>query len=160
MTDSIPSDARRFRMAIVPVFIFIFFGSLAVLCAIVIPVVLNQYGFNGNWLLIIKVSRIVVPAMVLLAFVFSWMLHLAFPSYISSRGVDSYPFSGKRRLLAWTDIARVNRFRLGNLTFLRLYPKGKGPVIWLPLFQTPRPGFLDGIRKSAPPNHPILAYLG
>ena len=159
MVTPIPPDARRFRMAVIPSTIFIFVAGFILGHVGGISLLLIEHGTHVNWAAVSKIVLLSIPAMLLFAFVWALVLRLLFPSYVSSAGVHGHSFWGTRAYLGWPDMARAKKFRLGNLVYLRLYSKTGETIIWFPLFLSPPAGFVTEIRKSAPPNHPILSHL-
>lgn len=163
MTPPIPPDARRFRMRIIPSMIFISVGGLCLGYLFGIALILIKHQFAINWMSLLKRIPFTIPIAILaalvLSFIWSSILALLFPSYISSNGIHGHSLWSGRCFIAWADITRAKKFNLMNLTYVRLYSGSNATTLWLPLFQSPRVEFLKEIAKFAPPNSPIRDYL-
>jgi hypothetical protein len=156
----IPSDARLFRMAIVPLIILIFVGGFIVGHAMGISVLVASHRSPFPWHLLSIIICYSVPLILIYACIMALAISLFFPSCITSNGIHGYSFWGSRSYLGWAEITRAEKASLVNLKFLRLYNNAGNAIIWLPLFQSARTEFQSEIRKFAPPNHPILSHLG
>jgi hypothetical protein len=150
MAISIPFECRKFRVAVIPMSLFIFFSGVVLF---LILIVITE-GFHINWGALTFASGF--------AFVFpiaySWMLSLLLPSAFSADGIYGHSFWGPRRFVRWQDIASVRTFRLVNLLWLRIYATD-GTVTWLPLFQSRSQEFRQEIQRLAALNSPVLNYI-
>ncbi len=155
---AIPSDAARFRMAILPPLIFISIGALVLGFALG-TVILAKHHYHLNWVIASKIILFSIPLLLLYALVFTLAISFLFPSFICATGIYGHSFLGGRQHLGWAEIIRVKKVCLGNLVYLRLYGKEGRGVMWFPLFQSPPAAFRNEIRRFAPPGHPILGHL-
>jgi hypothetical protein len=90
---------------------------------------------------------------------FAWVISVCFPIKLAPAGVHGHSFGGAPRFILWQDIARATPFRYLTFRFLRLHPAdGKGAT-WVALSQSRQKEFEEEIRKLAPPDCPIRAYL-
>jgi len=156
----IPSDAKQFRMAFLPMFLSMFlfgfiFGHLFALVAIII-----QFRADLHWVLFLNSLYYTIPFLLIYAVIFSFVITWFYSCIITSTGIYGHSSWGMRRFLGWSDISGVKKVSLGNLAFLKLRSNSGGTAIWLPLFQSDRVEFLETIRKCAPPGHPLLSHLG
>jgi hypothetical protein len=154
----IPSDCKKFRTAVLPVF-----GWLLVF------VLLGIFGFVG-YLLKVEGPHLNRPALekalvfgsvvaVAGTFVEALMFSLFFPVCFTAEGVHGHSGWGIRRFIRWQDIAAVRTFGVFNLKWLRIFSTADRKVIWLPLFQASPAGFREEIRRLAPPESPLLKHL-
>lgn len=148
MTFSIPSDCRKFKPAVAPLFICTF--VLAALGGFAFVLMLDGSPFEH---LALAVASAVVPvAALLLAWVFSFF----FPVSFSGDGIYGHSFWGRQRLVRWQDIGSAQPFTLLNLHWLRIYTRDYSAVTWLALFQSHNAEFQQELRRLAPAGNPIL----
>jgi hypothetical protein len=88
------------------------------------------------------------------------MLARYFPVALCSEGLYGHSVWGVRRFIRWQDVAAVNRFRIINLRWLRIYSRVDKEVVWLAMFQSRPIEFHDEIRRLAPKGNPLLNHLG
>jgi hypothetical protein len=156
----IPSDARRFRMAIVPMVLFIFLAGFIFGYGLGFGIAMAKVKAQVSWAILFKSAPFIIPFLLIYAVAFAFVISLFYPCSITSAGVYGHSFLGLRRFLGWSDISAAKKVSLGNLVFLRLRSNTDGTTIWLPLFQSDRVEFLETVRKCAPPGHPVLSHLG
>ena len=151
MAVPIPTEAKKFRAAVVPMFICIF--------------VLSALGFLS--LLLLRHGRHIdrhglvwpIEFEAIWSFVWAWMISLCFPAALATEGVYGHSFWGPRRFVRWQDMAAARTFRLFNLRWLRIYSTADNRVTWLPLFQSRRAEFCGEVQRLAPPDSPLLKPL-
>jgi hypothetical protein len=155
MSDFNPPTLKKFRGSIKSCFIFIFLSGMAGVC--IIQFFLHGFAHALRYWRIILSGLLFVgaPICILQALI----LVLLNPVAFSNEGIYDYSVLGKKRLLRWEDILEVRRFKLINLTWLRIYSKVNKSVLWLPLFQSKPTEFVREIAKFAPPNSPIRNHL-
>jgi hypothetical protein len=146
-------------MAIVPMTLSVFVTGIIVGYALGIAIVLVRVKDHFDWAVVSKTAPYIVPILLVYAFVFAVAISLFYPCSITSTGVYGHSFWGLRRYLGWNEISAAKKKRIGNLVFLSLSSKTGGAAIWLPLFQSRRAEFVETVRKSASPNHPVLSQL-
>jgi hypothetical protein len=152
MAISVPSECRKFRAAIVPMFVFF-----------VVADGLCLFGFVlGRERLHFAPAAVLVAGASLLVFslIASCALSLSWPAGFSGNGVYGHSFWGVRRFVRWQEIEAARTFRLLNLQWLRIYRNGDGEVTWLALFQSDKNEFQQEIRRLAPPGNPVLEHFG
>ena len=151
VANTIPSDAKIFRSAVIPMFIWLFvFVMILLLCVIL--------ALDGHiiWRVFLKTILIVVLPLLIIT---TWVFYFAFPVGISSSGIYGHSIWGFRRFIGWQDIARVKKIRVLNLEWLRIYSAVNGKVTWLAHFQKEPTKFIEEIHKQAPPNNTVLTFL-
>jgi hypothetical protein len=150
MATRIPSNAKRFRPAILPSAAFLLLVALSGLFCIVL--ILDGLKFDRHALLIAVIFVTICSL--------AGALFLSFFSTagFSSDGVYGHSFWGVRRFASWRDIEDARPFRLLNLPWLRVYTVDKR-VTWLALFQSREPEFRQEIQRLAPVSSPILNHL-
>ena len=150
MTVSIPSDCRKFRAAVVPLFVFVFVVAIVgVWCAILAK---DGSHFDRH------AAAVASGFEVVFSLVAAWMLSLCFPDAFSREGIYGHSFWGRRRFVSWQEVAAARTLRLLNLRYLRVYA-ADGKVTWLALFQSEGADFRQEIRRFAPPESPVLKCL-
>lgn len=87
------------------------------------------------------------------------LVKLAYPVRLTTDGIHSQSIWGLPCFMRWQDIKTARRFRFFNLPWLRIYPKEKGTVMWMPLFQSARDQFKQEMQRLAPPDSPVLGQL-
>lgn len=147
-------------MGIISLTLFMFFFGCVAGYALGVPAIVIKSGHALNLVALSKSIICSVPILLIVSFVFAVIISVLFPSYISPQGLHGHSFWGTRNFLAWTDITQVRPFKLGNLTYARLYSGSGQTTLWFPLFQSPQPYFSDEIRRFAPKDSPILNFLG
>jgi hypothetical protein len=155
----IPSDAKRFRMALVPITVFIFISGLVLGYALALSTILLKEKSGSDWHELFNYTPIVIPFLMIYAFAIALAISLIYPCCVAVTGIYGHSFWGLRSYLGWSDISAAKKTRLGNLVFLKLCNKAGRAVIWLPLFLSRRVEFQEAIRKFAPPGHPVLSHL-
>ena len=144
------TDARKFRMAILPMWFFILvLGYL--------------FGFVGNLIVFgrsldLHTQPAIFGVSAVLAGISTVVLRVFFPTSLTVDGVYAHSVWGKPCFAAWRDITRVQPFRILNLQWLRLYTS-RGEVTWLAMFQSHREQFLNELGKLAPANSPMRKFL-
>ena len=152
MANSIPPEVKRFRMAIVPLAIFIFVVSMLGFTLIVI---IRDGITNVRWR---DLLRIVIWFELPWAIFWSPLIYWLLPAGLSLDGVYGHSFWGFRRFVRWHNIKTVRKFPLPLIPFIRIFSLD-GEVTWLPLFQSRPAEFQEAIRKFAPSDSPILNCL-
>jgi len=151
MAISIPSDCRKFRAAITPMFVCVsVMGIFGLFCVVLI---LDGPHFDRHALAVASAS---VPVSSL---VLSWLLSILYPASFSADGIYGHSFWGRRRFIRWQDVATARRFRLLNLRWLRIYTTGDSKVTWLALFQSHKADFRQEIQRLAPADSPVLNHI-
>jgi hypothetical protein len=157
MASFIPPELKRFRAPIIPGAIFIFL--LMVVFTFVGTILLDGLGNT----LTLRYWRILLGTYLFVGAPFSILgsliLVLRNPVAFSNHGIYAFSFSGKKCFLRWEDILQVQRFKLLNLTWLRVYSKSSKHVLWLPLFHSHPAEFLHEIGELAPANSPVRYFL-
>jgi hypothetical protein len=150
MTIAIPSDCRKFRAAIPPMFFCTIVASLpGFLCVVLI---LSRVSFDRRGILSGSAS---IPVT---SFLLTSLLSIYYRAGISAEGIYGHSVWGTRRFIAWQEIAGARTFRLLNLRWLRIYGRD-GKVTWLALFQSRPAEFEREIRRLAPDGSPVLRFL-
>jgi hypothetical protein len=150
MTVSIPSDCRKFRAAVVPLFAFVLAGTIVVLWCLILA--------TDGWHFDRHAAAFASGFEAVFSLGASWMLSLLFPDGFSEKGIYGHSFWGRRRFVGWQDVAAARTLRLFNLRFLRVYATD-GKVTWLALFQSQGAEFRQEIRRLAPPESLVLKCL-
>lgn len=150
MANSIPSECRKFRAAVMPMATFMFVTGMAMV--ILLIVITDGFHFDRRALAIATGTALAF------SIAYSWMLSCLFPAAFSAEGIYGHSFWARRRFVRWPDVASARTFRLANLRWLRVYA-ADGTVTWLPLFQSQGAEFCEEIRRLAPPGNPILSRL-
>jgi hypothetical protein len=153
MADLIPPNVKQFRIAIIPMTIFIFVGSMG----IALSGIIFEHGFaNVDWYFLMKGCVFFgLPCALLMAVMMCWL----YPAGFSADGIYAHSSWGKRRYINWLEIEKVRKFTIFNLRWLRIYSSVSGKVAWLPLFQSRPTEFRNEIQKFAPPDNPLLNHL-
>ena len=155
MANFIPPTLKKFRGSIISGTIFVFLVAAVFTC---IGIVI-RHGFADilrHWrVLVSTILFVTAPLSFLLSLAFILLYSVAF----SNEGIYSYSVLGTKCFLRWDDILQVRRFKLLNLTYLRIYSKADKNVLWLPLFQSQPAEFMREIGKFAPPGCPIRNHL-
>jgi hypothetical protein len=148
---SLPADCRKFRLRVVPLFVFVLvIGQLALFCF-----VLATSGLRFGWVALALWS--VFTAVLSLGG--AWVLSYLFPDAVASEGVYGHSTWGRRRFARWEDIALVEVYRLFHLSHLRLHSKSDEKVTWIGLFHVGADDFLQEIQKFAPSDNPIHPFV-
>jgi len=147
MAISIPSDCRKFRAAVIPVFAFLFIIATTVLFCLILAA--DGWHFDRN------LAAFAAGFEAICSFVVSWMLSRLYPDAISVDGIYGHSAWGRRHFVAWKDVAAARTFRLLNLQWLRV-DAGDGRATWLALFHSQDADFRQEIQRLAPPDSPIL----
>jgi len=150
MAITLPSDARKFRVAVTPLFVFVFAIAVAGLCCYVFAK--DGWHFNRHAL------AFAIGFQAIVAFVLSWTVSFCCRDALSSDGIYGHSFWGQRRFVCWRDVTDARTLRIFNLRCLRVYAVD-GKVTWLALFQSRDTEFRQEIRRLAPSENPILKCL-
>jgi len=149
MSISIPSESKKFRVAIIPLFMWLLLlGLPLVFCLLLILA-----GLDFGELAFASVFWVVY------SFVASLMLSYLFPDAISPEGVYGHGFWGQRQFVRWQDVAAARTLRILNLGWLRVYSTTDSKTTWLGLFHSRSAEFREEIKRLAPPDSPILNCL-
>lgn len=146
--QSIPSDSRKFRVAVAPLFVCVLVLGLLGLCSVVL--MLDGMQFDQRALAFASASVLVC------SLVGAWLLSRQFPAAFSADGIYGHSFWGRRRFVRWQGIAAAQPFRLLNLRWLRIYRIDYSEVIWLALFQSHKAEFEREMRRLAPAGSAIF----
>jgi hypothetical protein len=150
MAISIPPDCRKFRAAVIPLFIFVFtFAMVGLFCLILAT---DGWHFDRH------AAAFATGFEVIFGLVASWMPSCFFPDAFSTEGICGHSFGGRRRFVSWQNVAAARTFRLFNLLWLRVY-SADGKITWLALFQAHDTDFREEIRRFAPPSSPVLKCI-
>ena len=145
--------------AVSPVFWFLF----VLVWLLGIPFGFFLIAHYDGWRGAIQFLPFGAPIGVIAAIVWSifwaYLLHIVFPTRISSEGVAAYSVWGTRRFIAWQQIAMVCPIRILNLRYLRLYSSTDRRVTWLPLFSADPDAFHAALHETLPSDSPILAHI-
>jgi hypothetical protein len=152
MGDSIPSQARQFRAAVMPMFFCVYLSVVVIAGGY--EVALNRFALVWRALLVGFAAGVPV------AWFGAWTLARYFPAAVSSEGLYGHSVWGVRRFIRWQDITAVKGFRILNLRWLRVYSRVDKEVVWLAMFQSRPIEFQDEIRRLAPEGSPLLNHLG
>jgi hypothetical protein len=145
-----PSNSRKFRIAVLPLFLFVLVGSiLGIACLFLID---HRRHFDLHALLRATVALLV------LSLLWACLLHIFFPASFTADGIYGHSFWGPRRFVRWQDIKEARTFRSFNLNWLRIYATDN-TVTWLALFQSHQTAFREEIQRLAPVGNPILNHL-
>lgn len=146
--QSIPSDCRKFRVAVAPLFVCAFvLGTFGGFCVVLM---LDGWPFERLGLVVASAS---VPVA---ALVMAWVVSIFYPASFSAEGIYGHSFWGRQRFVRWQGIAAARPFRLLNLRWLRIYRSDYSEVIWLALFQSHKAEFQQEMRRLAPAGSPIF----
>lgn len=151
MAISIPSGTKKFRPAVIPLFVF-FVVSIMLVAFLLIGI---KHGFHFY----LRPLAIVAGCVVIYSLGASWMLSALNSAGFSADGIYGHSVWGRRRFVRWQDIAMARTFRFFNLRWIRLHAATNKKVTWLPLFQTQKADFYLEIRRLAPPDSPVLRCL-
>jgi hypothetical protein len=151
MAISIPSECRKFKAAVTPLFVCILVLSMLGLFG----VVLSFDGLHFDRLALAVASMSVLTLAPLMA----WLSSVVYPASFSADGIYGHSFWGRRRFVRWQDVAVARTFRLLNLRWLRIYTTDYSKVIWLALFPANKVEFLKEIHRLAPSKSPIFKHL-
>ena len=153
MADFIPPALKRFRASTLSIAFPVF------IIAAPIGVLIPMHGFADalyNWRAVC--AGLIAGAVT--GLLYSFVTVVLNPAAFSNKGIYSHSFWGmKLRFLQWDDILQIRRFKLLNLTWLRIYSKTSKNVLWLPLFQSRPTEFLHEIGRFAPADSPIRNFL-
>lgn len=155
MANFIPPALKKFRGSIISGTIFVFL--LAVAGAFVFEI--SVHGFADtirHWPIFVGASLFWGAPVSLFSVLALVLLN---PVAFSNEGIYGYSVWGTKCFLHWEDIQQARRFKLFNLTWLRIYSKANKNVLWLPLFQSQPAEFMREIGKFAPPGSPIRNHL-
>src|SRR5271165_2523423 len=141
MAISVPSDIKKFKSAVTPLFVFVFAIAMTVLVCLVL--VKDGRHFDRRAL------AYAAGFQVLFSLGCSWLLSLFFPEAFSPDGIYGHSFWGQRSFVAWRDVTAARTFRLLNLRWLRVYSTS-GKVTWVALFQSQGTEFRQEVRRLAP----------
>lgn len=148
---SIPSDCRKFKAAVIPLFLCVLLLSIVGLFCVVL--------ISGEW----HFDRLEMAGATVFVLVCSplmaWLLSVGYPASFSADGVYGHSFWGTRSFVRWQDIAVARTFRLLNLRWLRIYTTDYSKVVWLALFQSHKAEFLQEIQRLAPVDSPVFKHL-
>jgi hypothetical protein len=152
MSADAKEEGKVFRAAVLPLSGAIAGpGMLFVLCLII-----RLYGWRHLDL------KVVLAGMVAVEFAgvaCAWAFSVCFPNKLNAAGVHGHSFWGVRRFIRWGDIQKATPFRYLVFRFLRLHPvDGKAPT-WIALSQARQKEFEEEVRKLAPADCPIRAFL-
>ena len=90
---------------------------------------------------------------------FAWVISVCFPNKLAPSGVHGHSFWGVPRFIRWQDIEKATPFRYLTFRFLRLHPVGGKSATWIAFSQARQKEFEEEIRKLAPPESPLRAFL-
>jgi hypothetical protein len=152
MTVDAKQDIKIFRAAFFPAFVAIAGPAFGIILGCVIRLQ-GWRHWDGKTLLTGAVEVVFAGA------ASAWVVSAGFPAKLGPGGVGGHSFWGAPRFIRWQDIHTARPFQYLSLRFLRLYPAdGSGPT-WIALSQARREEFEAEIRKLAPPECPIRAFL-
>jgi hypothetical protein len=154
MANEMPPDIKQFKVSIFSLFFF-FIGGVFI--GVVISFFIIGRTDLHRFLYVIEIG---IPFFLLLVVIMASLLYvITKPVGFSSDGIYASSQWGFRRFIHWSEIAKVRKYRLLNLKFLKIYSSVDGKVTKLRLFQARKNEFRDEIRKFAPPDSPILNFL-
>jgi hypothetical protein len=158
MANPIPLDEKRFKVSILSLLLY---SGMA--CCIGIVVGYLAILFHDNHVDLQRFLHAVLLSIfpiLLCGVIVTFLMYIATISMgFSADGIYGGSFFGLRRFIRWTDIAKVKKFSLLNLKYLRIYSMADGKVTWLILNQAHKKEFFDEMRKFAPPESPVLQFL-
>jgi hypothetical protein len=159
MANQMPPAVKQFKVSILPLFLY---SVLGVFIGLVPGFVLIAIHYGHPVLQrFLLISRLAAPLMLVVCVVATLLLYLvAIPSGFSADGIYGSSPLGFRRFIRWTEIARVRKLTILNLQFLRLNSGVDGRETVLPVFQARKREFREEIIKFAPPDSPILKFMG
>jgi len=152
MTMDAKQDRKVFRAALFPLSIAIAGPALVIVCCLTI----RLEGWRGLDLKSLFEGAVAIE---LAGLAFAWVISVCFPNKLGPSGVDGHSFWGVRRFIRWQDIQRASPFRYLGFKFLRLYPGGGRGATWIAFSQARQKEFEEEIRKLAPLESPIRAFL-
>lgn len=148
MTTPQPRETMVFRAAIRPPFLFlvpvVLVGGI---CVGAVPNGLSE--FNAE--ILIGAAALAVAW----SFANAWLLSRMYPIRISKAGLEGFTVWGGRLFVHWQEIAAARKFRLVNLSWLRVYSSQHRGVLWLPLFLARKEEFVEAVHHFAPLGSPI-----
>jgi hypothetical protein len=153
MSTQPQNDIKVFRERVLPVFVAI--AAIALAVSFIFRIL--KEGLQG-----VDVGALLIGAVAatLASLLWAWLMTLCFTLKLSSEGVFGHSVWGIRRFVRWQDIAAVKPFRFLNLRYMRLYPHGGTPPIWITLDLAHKSEFEQELQRLAPPNSPIRRCLG
>ncbi len=146
-----PSDSKKFRAAITPIFAFIFTFSMVGASSIILMI--------DGWHVNLKAWADSMVFDVMFSFGLAWLISFRNPVSFSADGIYGYSSWGVNRFVSWRDMKAVRPFWFVKLQYLRIYAAADGKVTWLPMFQSQKDEFWQEIRRFAPAESPILNFL-
>jgi hypothetical protein len=152
MSVDAKQDIKVFRAALFPAFIAIAGPALGIVLGFVVQL-------DGWRHLDARSLLTAVVAVASAGFASAWVVSVCFPTKLGPSGVQGHSFWGAPRLIRWGDIHRAVSFHYLTLKFLRLFPSDGTAPTWIALSQARRREFEEEIRKLAPPESPIRAFL-
>lgn len=154
MANEMPPDIKQFKVSIFSLFLFLTEGVFT-------SAVISFFIFGRTDLhRFLDAIEIAMPFLLLLVIIMTSLLYVVTkPIGFSPDGIYASSQWGFRRFIHWSEIAKVQKNRLLNLKFLKIYSSIDGKVTRLLLFQVQKKEFRDEIRKFAPPDSPILNFL-
>jgi hypothetical protein len=152
MTPDEKKDTKVFRAALFPLAVTIAGPAFIIICGLSLQV---EGWRRLDW----KALALGAASIVLAGAAFSWCISVLFPVKLSPTGIHGHSPWGLPRFIRWPDIARAAPFPCLFFKFLRLYPAAGPGTTWIALSQGRQKEFEDEIRKLAPPDSPIRAYL-
>jgi hypothetical protein len=152
MTMDAKKDSKVFRAAVFPLSLTIAGPALV----IVLCLMIRLQGWRHLDVRSLLVGGVTVE---LTGLACGWTISVCFPNKLEAAGVHGHSFWGVPRFIRWPDIQKATPFRYLTFRFLRLCPgDGKGAT-WIALSQSRRKEFEEEIRKLAPPENPIRAFI-